>query len=66
MTNPPKTDAERQALRRQRRKEEVAYMHQALLRIVEESTDSEARFLAIRGLLLSGRLPGAIRHADEL
>jgi hypothetical protein len=50
-TNPPKTDAERQAKRRQRRKEEFANMRAALLRIAHACPDAETRELAINTLL---------------
>ncbi len=51
MTNPPKTDAERQAQRRQRRKEEMDTMRAALRRIAEESTDAKARAIAIKAMM---------------
>jgi SRSO17 transposase len=46
----PKTDAERQALRRQRRKEEMDAMKAALWRIAMDSTDAKARTIAMRVL----------------
>lgn len=49
--NPPKTDAERQALRRQVRKQEIAAMRAALRRIAEESMDPIARAIAIKALM---------------
>jgi hypothetical protein len=48
---PPKTDAERQALRRQRRKKEMADLRFALYRIAQTSTDAKARDIAMKALV---------------
>ncbi len=51
METKPKTDAERQALRRQRRKEESDGMRNELVKIaIEAKTLAEAKKLALRGI----------------
>lgn len=55
-STPPKTAAERQALRRQRRKREIADMREALIRISKESFDPDARNIAVRALFF-GPMP---------
>ena len=47
----PKTDAERQATRRQRRKEEAAAMRWALVVIAKTSDDAKSREIAMNALL---------------
>jgi len=47
----PKTAAERQAMARQRRKEELETLRTALHRIAHSSTDAYARRLALDALL---------------
>lgn len=50
-TAKPKTDAERQALRRQLRKKEIRAMRDALMRIAHACPDAETREIAIRALI---------------
>ena len=47
----PKTDAERQATRRLRRREGYAAMRAALVRIAEQSSEPEIRAIAIAALI---------------
>jgi hypothetical protein len=48
--NPAKTDAERQALRRQRRNEEIGRLKAALVQIAKVSDDVKARTIAMNAL----------------
>lgn len=53
-TSAPKTDAEHQASRRKRRKEEMTTLREALIAVAQAKTIAEARSIAIKALTRGG------------